>query len=150
MLGSNINTFTSPQQNSDLADLNYALTGQPSYNYSHGQYSPYSGDSQSSYDNNLPQQSPDPQGMANMNIASPIGMENAEPTIGECLQLSQHNTAIAVSFSSMHETCSPCPAPAGGRAVSERGRPGQAGEAGQQAGLPPGRHAYWPQDYCPA
>merc|ERR1711877_111186 len=65
VLGNNVQ-FTSPQTNSELADLNQVLAAQEYCQYG----SPYSDNSQSSYDNNLPQQSPDPQGLANMNIAA--------------------------------------------------------------------------------
>jgi Rel/ankyrin family protein len=74
VLGSNVQ-FTSPQSNSELADLNQVLASQGNYVDYNPQYSPYSADSQSSYDNNITQQSPDPQGMSNMNIASPIGID---------------------------------------------------------------------------
>jgi len=65
---------------SELADLNQVLAAQD-YGQPYG--SPYSDNSQSSYDNNMPQQSPDPQGLANMNIASPIGIQSPDPTIGK-------------------------------------------------------------------
>ena len=78
VLGNNVQ-FTSPQTNSELADLNQVLAAQEYCQYG----SPYSDNSQSSYDNNMPQQSPDPQGLANMNIASPIGIQSPDPTIGE-------------------------------------------------------------------
>jgi hypothetical protein len=79
VLGNNVQ-FTSPQVNSEFADLNQVLAAQD-YGQPYG--SPYSDNSQSSYDNNMPQQSPDPQGLANMNIASPIGIQSPDPTIGE-------------------------------------------------------------------
>merc|ERR1712203_249978 len=74
--------FTSPQTNSEFADLNQVLAAQD-YGQPYG--SPYSDNSQSSYDNNMPQQSPDPQGLANMNIASPIGIQSPDPTIESIL-----------------------------------------------------------------
>ena len=84
--------------NSELVDLNQVLATQPDNYVEYTQnYSPYSADSQSSYDNNMPQQSPDPQGLANMNIASPIGLQSppsAEPTIGEPLLLTCSPTAL--------------------------------------------------------
>merc|ERR1712037_906618 len=67
---------------SELADLNQVLAAQD-YGQPYG--SPYSDNSQSSYDNNMPQQSPDPQGLANMNIASPIGIQSPDPTIESIL-----------------------------------------------------------------
>merc|ERR1712107_423855 len=73
--------FTSPQTNSELADLNQVLAAQEYCQYG----SPYSDNSQSSYDNDMPQQSPDPQGLANMNIASPIGIQSPDPTIESIL-----------------------------------------------------------------
>ena len=79
VLGNNVQ-FTSPQNNSEFADLNQVLAAQD-YGQPYG--SPYSDNSQSSYDNNMPQQSPDPQGLANMNIASPIGIQSPDPTIGK-------------------------------------------------------------------
>merc|ERR1719493_600854 len=80
VLGNNVQ-FTSPQTNSELADLNQVLAAQEYCQYG----SPYSDNSQSSYDNNMPQQSPDPQGLANMNIASPIGIQSPDPTIESIL-----------------------------------------------------------------
>lgn len=84
VLGSNIQ-YTSPQSNNELADLNQVLAGQGNY-VDYGQsYSPYSADSQCSYDSNMGQQrSPDPQGLANMNIASPLG-HDGETTIESIL-----------------------------------------------------------------
>merc|ERR1712172_370502 len=77
VLGNNVQT------NSEFADLNQVLAAQ---DYGHQPYgSPYSDNSQSSYDNNMPQQSPDPQGLANMNIASPIGIQSPDPTIESIL-----------------------------------------------------------------
>merc|ERR1712066_287661 len=81
VLGNNVQ-FTSPQTNSEYADLNQVLAAQD-YGQPYG--SPYSDNSQSSYDNNMPQQSPDPQGLANMNIASPIGIQSPDPTIESIL-----------------------------------------------------------------
>jgi len=84
VLGNNVQ-FTSPQTNSEFADLNQVLAAQD-YGQPYG--SPYSDNSQSSYDNNMPQQSPDPQGLANMNIASPIGIQSPDPTIAPTAPLS--------------------------------------------------------------
>merc|ERR1712233_244815 len=81
VLGNNVQ-FTSPQTNSEFADLNQVLAAQD-YGQPYG--SPYSDNSQSSYDNNMPQQSPDSQGLANMNIASPIGIQSPDPTIESIL-----------------------------------------------------------------
>lgn len=85
VLGSNIQ-YTSPQSNNELADLNQVLAGQGNY-VDYGQsYSPYSVDSQSSYDSNMGQQrSPDPQGLANMNIASSPMDRDGEATIESIL-----------------------------------------------------------------
>jgi len=84
VLGNNVQ-FTSPQTNSEFADLNQVLAAQD-YGQPYG--SPYSDNSQSSYDNNMPQQSPDSQGLANMNIASPIGIQSPDPTIAPTAPLS--------------------------------------------------------------
>merc|ERR1712037_325967 len=81
VLGNNVQ-FTWAQNNSEFADLNQVLAAQD-YGQPYG--SPYSDNSQSSYDNNMPQQSPDPQGLANMNIASPIGIQSPDPTIESIL-----------------------------------------------------------------
>lgn len=87
VLGNNIQ-FTSPQSNNELADLNHVLHNQVPFTEYGQNYSPYSDHSQSSYDNNPPGQSPDPHNhLANM--ASPIGMENAEPTIESILGTEQ-------------------------------------------------------------
>merc|ERR1711879_856352 len=59
--------------------------------------SPYSDNSQSSYDNNMPQQSPDPQGLANMNIASPIGIQSPDPTIESILGTEHGGGAAAAA-----------------------------------------------------
>merc|ERR1712213_132941 len=67
VLGNNVQ-FTSPQTNSELADLNQVLAAQEYCQYG----SPYSDNSQSSYDNNMPQQSPDP------TIESILGTEHGE------------------------------------------------------------------------
>jgi len=85
LVGSNIQ-YTSPQSNSELADLNQVLAGQGNY-VDYGQsYSPYSADSQCSYDSNMgPQRSPDPQGLANMNIANSPQGSNGEATIESIL-----------------------------------------------------------------
>jgi len=84
VLGNNVQ-FASPQTNSEFADLNQVLAAQD-YGQPYG--SPYSDNSQSSYDNNMPQQSPDPQGLANMNIASPIGIQSPDPTIAPTAPIS--------------------------------------------------------------
>merc|ERR1711902_39904 len=65
VLGNNVQ-FTSPQTNSELADLNQVLAAQEYCQYG----SPYSDNSQSSYDNN---------------IASPIGIQSPDPTIESIL-----------------------------------------------------------------
>ena len=60
--------FTSPQTNSELTDLNQELAAG---DYSQPNGSPFSDISQSSFDNRMTQQSPNPQGLAD--IGSPIG-----------------------------------------------------------------------------
>merc|ERR1711974_460624 len=66
ILGNNVQ-FTSPQTNSEYADLNQVLAAQD-YGQPYG--SPYSDNSQSSYDNNM---------------ASPIGIQSPDPTIESIL-----------------------------------------------------------------
>ena len=60
--------FTSPQTNSELTDLNQELAAG---DYSQPNGSPFSDISQSPFDNTMTQQSPNPQGLAD--IGSPIG-----------------------------------------------------------------------------
>lgn len=77
VLGNSVQYTTAQPEFTDINQVLAADYGQS--------YSPYSADSQSSYDNNLQQQSPDPQGLANMNIASPIGIQSPDPTIESIL-----------------------------------------------------------------
>ena len=95
VLGNNVQYTTGQPEYTDLNQVLAADYGQS--------YSPYSADSQSSYDNNLQQQSPDPQGLANMNIASPIGIQSPDPTIGESLTIPlNHSTDMLPSLIRLH------------------------------------------------
>ena len=81
--------FTSPQTNSELTDLNQELAAG---DYSQPNGSPFSDISQSSFDNRMTQQSPNPQGLAD--IGSPIGNQiqsrsNRNPSMEEILGTKQ-------------------------------------------------------------
>ena len=97
--------FTSPQTNSELTDLNQIQAAEY-YNQPNG--SPFSDISQSPFDNTMPQQSPNPQGLAD--IASPIGNQiqsrsNRNPSMedilgtkqGELENMSQELNSLSLS-----------------------------------------------------